>query len=67
MSTKRAFLHLNSFSLAIAEKPAMVAFLDFLDDDEVLALLAKDPSSPLPETSPSRRAVQPLAARPDHF
>ena len=47
MSTKRAFLHLNSFSLAIVEKPAMVPFPGFLDDDEVLALLANGPILPL--------------------
>lgn len=46
MSTNRAFLHLNSFSLAIVEKPAMVAFSNFPDDDEVLALLAKGPILP---------------------
>lgn len=28
----REFLHLNSFSFAIAEKPAMVAFSNFVDD-----------------------------------
>jgi len=53
MSTKRALLHLNSFSLAIVEKPAMVAFSDFLDDDEVLALLTKGPILTLPAKSPS--------------
>ncbi len=47
MSTKRAFLHLSSFSLAMVEKPAMVAFSNFLHDDEVLAPLAKGPILPL--------------------
>jgi hypothetical protein len=56
MSTKRTLLHLNSFFLAIVEKPAMVAFFD---DNEVLPCWLKDPFSPLPATSPSRRAVLP--------